>query len=58
MAQFVPFGSSLAIWHTAGLKWKCSVWREREFCKSTDNVAEEHMVHIECVAELNACLSK
>jgi hypothetical protein len=28
---------------------------EREFRKSVGNVAEEHMVHIKCVAELNAC---
>jgi hypothetical protein len=28
---------------------------EREFCKSAGNVAKEHMVHIECVAELNSC---
>jgi hypothetical protein len=57
MAQFAPFGGSLDIWRIAGPARRCSVWRER-ISQSTGNVAKEHMVDIECVAELNACFVK
>jgi hypothetical protein len=50
-------GGSLAIWRVAGTARRCSVWRER-ISQSTGNVAKEHMVDIERVAELNECFAE